>query len=330
MSQDEKTMLAELPDILYIILLAVERGCEKTLSEDRLTRAVQIWFNRILFVAFAESRGLIELQNQHPQMRLSQIAKTSEQPSNAFERIMMALYEQGIFAEECEEKLELVMTDQETVALCQKIMFPKGEKLDYGKLDPSALGNIYQNILEWKACRAEQPLILLRGNSSQPYPDPLSIELFLKSTDSQRVLILQKRTGLKRAFLRGLLAQITDRNNHKEVRSVLTSLAYSKRVIEEGELFIWFASARGQMGAHYTPMDLARRVVRYTLGPVLNATGAPQELLALRVCDPSMGGGVFLLATLEILSMHLQNMWDECKEDVVEEKSLADRRCGRR
>lgn len=57
------------------------------------------------------------------------------------------------------------------------------------------------------------------------------------------------------------------------------------------------ASARKQQGAWFTPPDLALPTVERTLLPLL-ANGDPKRL---RIVDPAVGGGAFLLAALDVL-----------------------------
>lgn len=60
------------------------------------------------------------------------------------------------------------------------------------------------------------------------------------------------------------------------------------------------SQARG-LGAHYTPHEIVERVVRTALGP-LCAGRAPHEISALRVLDPAVGSGRFLVAALDFLA----------------------------
>ena len=64
-------------------------------------------------------------------------------------------------------------------------------------------------------------------------------------------------------------------------------------------------SQRKASGAFYTPLALARATVERTLGPLCQCDGGsvlPERLLQLRVCDPAMGSGAFLVAALHCLS----------------------------
>jgi hypothetical protein len=63
---------------------------------------------------------------------------------------------------------------------------------------------------------------------------------------------------------------------------------------------------RRRSGSHYTPSALAERVVEATLAPLLGSDPAPEAVLALRVCDPSLGTGAFLLAVCRFLAARLE------------------------
>jgi hypothetical protein len=69
-------------------------------------------------------------------------------------------------------------------------------------------------------------------------------------------------------------------------------------------------------GAHYTPRWLAEQIVKRTLDPLLLAIeeqqGKPptsEQILSLKVCDPAMGAGVFLLAAVRYLGDRLVEAW---------------------
>ena len=73
-SQNSISMLDEVQDILSLILLSVKRKSTDKLSEKQLTQQVQKWFVKILFVAFAEDKELIDIQKQKSEFRLRNIA----------------------------------------------------------------------------------------------------------------------------------------------------------------------------------------------------------------------------------------------------------------
>src|SRR5262249_34728645 len=61
------------------------------------------------------------------------------------------------------------------------------------------------------------------------------------------------------------------------------------------------SGVRKATGAFYTPQPLAQYLVRRTLAPLVrNAT--PEKILALKIVDPAMGSGAFLVAACSYLA----------------------------
>ena len=60
-------------------------------------------------------------------------------------------------------------------------------------------------------------------------------------------------------------------------------------------------TGRRKGGIHFTPYDLALKVTLRTLEPLLRLV-PPEHTLDLRICDPAVGGGVFLLAVVRVLA----------------------------
>lgn len=80
--------------------------------------------------------------------------------------------------------------------------------------------------------------------------------------------------------------------------------------------------ATRRAGVHYTPRSLTAPIVQHTLEPLAYdgpAEGwprerwrvrSPREILALRVCDPAMGAGAFLVQACRYLGERLVEAWD--------------------
>ena len=66
-------------------------------------------------------------------------------------------------------------------------------------------------------------------------------------------------------------------------------------------------SERDKKGAFYTPYPVALDIANRTLSPLL-VDKRPEEILSIRVCDPALGSGVFLLAAMQVLSTHHHSM----------------------
>ncbi|HEV8551586.1 MAG TPA: hypothetical protein VGQ57_21205, partial [Polyangiaceae bacterium] len=84
--------------------------------------------------------------------------------------------------------------------------------------------------------------------------------------------------------------------------------AESKRatLVPAGRVALVQSVDRRRSGSHYTPRALADRVVAATLGPLLGPTPAPEKVLEVCACDPSLGTGAFLLAVCRFLAARLE------------------------
>ncbi|HEV3141095.1 MAG TPA: N-6 DNA methylase, partial [Vicinamibacterales bacterium] len=81
-----------------------------------------------------------------------------------------------------------------------------------------------------------------------------------------------------------------------------TLLDYAPRVDARGRVTLESGSGvRKSTGTFYTPQPIAEYLVRRTLGPLVNGA-APEQILTLRILDPSMGSGAFLVAACRYLA----------------------------
>ncbi|MFZ5993346.1 MAG: Eco57I restriction-modification methylase domain-containing protein [Deinococcota bacterium] len=94
-------------------------------------------------------------------------------------------------------------------------------------------------------------------------------------------------------------------------------LALSPRLVEGRYSLESHLLERKSSGSYYTPRELVQLVVQEALAPVLEerlkAAGEDLEaqvsaLLSLRVIDPAMGSGAFLISTLEYLAQRLAEL----------------------
>lgn len=82
--------------------------------------------------------------------------------------------------------------------------------------------------------------------------------------------------------------------------------------VPKGALIFQPSAERRRSGSHYTPRSLTSPVVKATLEPVLAQLGTnpkPEQILALKVCDPAMGSGAFLVEACRHLGYALMEAW---------------------
>ncbi|WP_286394851.1 Eco57I restriction-modification methylase domain-containing protein [Pseudanabaena mucicola] len=93
-------------------------------------------------------------------------------------------------------------------------------------------------------------------------------------------------------------------------------------IISAGSVYVTAGTDRRESGTHYTPKALTEEIVRYTLEPLVYVgvseglpqaewrLRSPQEILSLKICDPTMGSGAFLVQVCRYLAARLLESWE--------------------
>ena len=85
-----------------------------------------------------------------------------------------------------------------------------------------------------------------------------------------------------------------------------------KRVLPVGTPVLQPTAERRRTGSHYTPRTLTEPIVRHALEPAFERLGpdaTPEQVLDLKVCDPAMGSGAFLVEACRQLATRLTEAW---------------------
>ena len=101
-------------------------------------------------------------------------------------------------------------------------------------------------------------------------------------------------------------------------------------MVRPGGLYVAPGLARREQGAHYTPPSLTEPIVRTALEPQVfrqvngqlgvyeepRMVRSPRELLDLKICDPAMGSGAFLVQAVRYLAERLVDSWESHTPEV--------------
>lgn len=168
--------------------------------------------------------------------------------------------------------------------------------------DVEAIGGYY-------AALAGQRLHRLRGRAVREPSRGVWLVLpeLLAVPEAMRAAWLRS-AGLSRAAAR----RLADRTRGcRDDASLLAAFGPDVEVREPGDV-VTQPRATERHCSHYTPESVAAEVAAAALRPVLTALGPDpraEDVLGLRVCDPSMGSGAFLAAAIRHLAEHLLAAW---------------------
>src|SRR5271165_998405 len=210
------------------------------------------------------------------------------------------------------------------------------ERLSYKGLDVEQIGHVYEGLLEFSCLRVDEPYLGLIGKLEPELPlaqveqtaeDGDFFEWLAKICDAS-LGALRKAMGNATEDLATLHAACdNDADLAQRVRPLRGLLRRDLRglptVFPAGSLIITQVGDRRATGTHYTPRKLAEEIVEHTLAPLCYSPGPADgaepadwqvrpesELLQLKVLDPAMGSGAFLVSACRYLSDRIVEAWE--------------------
>jgi hypothetical protein len=213
--------------------------------------------------------------------------------------------------------------------------------LSYKALDVEQIGHVYEGLLECTVQRLPEITLGLKGTASAKDPNVSLVDLERAHREGETsVLALlhevtgQSESAISRAMGRDVEEAFESRllvacgsdtvllRRVKPWANLLRKDIWDHPLVYRKDAFaVTLGSDRRETGTHYTPKSLTERIVRTTLEPLVymgSSDGkaretwvlrAPRELLDLKVCDPAMGSGAFLVQVCRYLGDRLVESW---------------------
>ncbi|TAK32811.1 MAG: class I SAM-dependent DNA methyltransferase, partial [Myxococcaceae bacterium] len=191
-----------------------------------------------------------------------------------------------------------------------KLLVLDGERLKYSDLAVEQIGSVYEGIMGYTLELAEGRALRIRlGTALDVVVD---LQRFADLARKEFIKHLTDDLGLKLSD--GTAKAMEKAAREDDVAAILSQQKTFKNTtaIERGWMFLQPGEERRRSGSHYTPRSLTQPIVERTLAPVLAAMGehpTPEAILALRVCDPAMGSGAFLVEVCRQLATRLEAAW---------------------
>jgi hypothetical protein len=205
------------------------------------------------------------------------------------------------------------ISDHTVYRVLEKLMLLDGQRLSYRTLDVEQIGSVYETMIGFELIVADNPSIILRPTGTHGAPTVLNLAATLTMEPSRRAAWIKEQTGHD---LTGQAAQSI--NAAATVDQLLEAL--QKKIARDitpapvpaGTMLLNPTDERRRSGSHYTPRALTEPIVRKALAPVLAALGlkpTPEDILELKICDPAMGSGAFLVEACRQLADELVKAW---------------------
>ena len=195
----------------------------------------------------------------------------------------------------------------------QNLLILDGERLSYRTLDVEQIGSVYETIMGFNLEVAQGRSIAIKPAKPHGAPTTINLDELLATKPADRAKWLKEQTD------QSVIGQAA--TAHKEARTPEDVVAAierrvakdaTPRLVPPGAMILQPSDERRRSGSHYTPRSLTEPIVRTTLKPILERLGekaTPEQILDLKVCDPAMGSGAFLVEACRALGECLVRSW---------------------
>ncbi|MFN6105506.1 MAG: N-6 DNA methylase [Planctomycetaceae bacterium] len=205
------------------------------------------------------------------------------------------------------------VSDGVVFRVLQNLLVLDGERLSYRSLDVEQIGSVYETMMGFGIEVAEGRSIAIKPKKKHGAPTTINLDALLGVKPAERNKWLKAQadrelTGKGAAALKEAadVDQLLVALDSQLARNV------TPNVVPAGAMVFQPSDERRRSGSHYTPRSLTEPIVRTTLRPVLEQLGpqpTPQQILGLKVCDPAMGSGAFLVEVCRQLGDQLVQAW---------------------
>jgi len=180
------------------------------------------------------------------------------------------------------------------------------QRIHYGSLQISDLGNIYELLLELEPGIAQKRMCRLRRAKLDVVVPYSQGEKYRQSCDNDK-----------------------NRNNNtedKELEEDNNNRSTKIKWIEEirqDKFYLRTGLGKKSSGSYYTPESFVRFLVQETLGPKIDKVSPkenpwPINILKIKVLDPAMGSGHFLVSACSFMAERLYEACRLCDEKTLE------------
>ena len=210
-----------------------------------------------------------------------------------------------------------LISDGAVYRVLEKLLVLDGERISYRTLDVEQIGSVYETIMGFRMEVATGRSVAIKPAKKLGAPSTVDLDALLAQQKGDRAKWLQPRTdrNLTDTVAKGLRAAETVEDLHAALDRVQDKDA-TPDLVPAGALVLQPNEERRRSGSHYTPRELTEPIVRHALAPILERlrgedgrAPTPAQILDIKVCDPAMGSGAFLVETCRQLADALIDAW---------------------
>jgi 23S rRNA G2445 N2-methylase RlmL len=189
------------------------------------------------------------------------------------------------------------------------------ERLSYRTLDVEQIGSVYETVMGFTVEAATSRVLAIKAGKNNKTPVFVALDELLARKGKDRIKSLKEDAG--RALTAAQAKAIEEAKTVEDLSVALDNIvdergSPKKRIAPAGTPILQPTGERRRTGSHYTPRSLTAPIVKHALEPAFARLGpdaTPEQVLELKVCDPAMGSGAFLVEACRALGERLVAAW---------------------
>lgn len=214
-----------------------------------------------------------------------------------------------------DEMIAIPMVPDATVwRVLQNLMMLDGERVSYRTLDVEQIGSVYEAIMGFRIEITMGRSIGVRSKKRTGAAVIVDLDELLALDRGKRAKALQDVTDQKMAG--SAASALRDAETPTDIVVSLdrkVDRAATPDIVPAATPILQPTDERRRSGSHYTPRTLTEPIVTEALRPIFDRLGpapSPEQVLGLKILDPAMGSGAFLVEACRQVAAKLVEAWD--------------------
>ncbi|WP_341899532.1 DNA methyltransferase [Synechococcus sp. UW140] len=208
------------------------------------------------------------------------------------------------------------ISDGVVLAVLRNLLIVNGERISYRALDVEQIGSVYEGIMGYAVRRIPGRCIGLKSKpqgAKKQLTTAVDLDALLAMPSGKRKAWLEEEAST--TLPPKSVAALKDASSEAELLEALVP-RINRELFDgpqaAGGLVFQPTEERRRSGSHYTPRSLTRPIVEEALRPWLERCEhrpTAAQIIDLKICDPAMGSGAFLVESCRFLAELLEQAW---------------------
>jgi N-6 DNA Methylase len=209
------------------------------------------------------------------------------------------------------------MSDGAVLRILDLLLTLDGERLSYRTLDVEQIGSVYETVMGFTVTAMPGPALAIKAGRNNRTPVFVDLADLLRKRGADRLKSLKEDANRSGTLSARQAQPVTAATTEAALGAALAPLVDERgspraQVWPAGTPLLQPTDERRRTGSHYTPRELTNPIVEHALAPAFARLGddaTPEQVLSLKVCDPAMGSGAFLVEACRQIAALLVRAW---------------------